>query len=597
MLYYVVKGNSMSKFVRVFCIILSLVLLLSSNILKAENLQTAYINGEYVNIRAEASTSADSLGYVSYDNVTLLGETAQVQGMEFLWYKIQYGDKTGWLYGHPEWFSINTPLPTPTPEANATFEEQLKAFPESYHQALRELHEMYPNWKFVADNVGFSFDEAVNQQYLNYRKHVELSQGIAWRSLMGDAYNWQTGEWKIYDSDRWVAASREVVAYYMDPRNFLNRSSVYMFLNQSYDADNNTEEGLSKIIAGTFLANNYTPNPNSEKDVQCGGSYSKVIMLAAEESGVSPYIIASKIIVEQGTDGTSSLISGNYPGFEGYYNFFNWGAYGVGDSTIIQNGLSTAVSEGWNSRAASIIGGAEKLADGYVNNRQHTYYYMAFNVLNQNYNHQYESAIYAAYNKAQKMSTEYATNYEAPLVFSIPVYTSIPNAVATKADKGDNRYNNYYLTQMNATGLSPAFSMFNQSYSLNVSGDTTIYVSVPDKASIVSQLQTAINSGDNNVYITVKAESGFTNTYTVKVTSSVACTITVSTDSVPSTTNILGDTDGNGKVDIVDLANVQKYLLGKISSISNADTDRNGVINIVDLANVQKHLLGKITLN
>ncbi|MBE6732408.1 MAG: hypothetical protein E7561_00205 [Ruminococcaceae bacterium] len=587
----------MSKFVRVFCIILSLVLLLSSNILKAQDLQTAYINGDNVNIRTEPSPSADSLGKINFDNVTLLGETAQVQGMEFLWYKIQYGSKTGWLYGHPEWFSINTPPPTPTPEANATFEEQLKAFPESYHQSLRKLHERYPNWKFVADNIGFSFDNAVDIQYLNYKKHVELSQGIAWRSLRGDVYNWQTGQWKILDGDRWVAASREVVAYYMDPRNFLNRSSVYMFLNQSYDAANHTEEGLSKIIAGTFLANNYTPNPNSEYDKQCGGSYSKVIMLAAEQSGVSPYIIASKIIVEQG-NGTSSLISGNYPGFEGYYNFFNWGAYGVGDAAIIQNGLSTARSEGWNSRAASIIGGAKKLADGYINNRQHTYYYMAFNLLNQNYNHQYESAIYAANNKAKNMSTAYATNYEAPLVFNIPVYTSIPNEVSTKAEAGDNRYNNYYLTQMNVGGLSPAFSMFNQSYSLNVSGDTTIYVSVPDKASIVSPLQTAINPGDNNVYITVKAESGFTNTYTVKVTSSVACTITVSTDTPPAPVAKKGDINGDTFINSTDIAAIKLHMFGIRTitkgteqwDVANINGDED--INSTDIAAIKLHMFG-----
>ncbi|MBE6733474.1 MAG: hypothetical protein E7561_05715 [Ruminococcaceae bacterium] len=512
----------------VLTVLLVFTTIIGASTVEAENLQTAYINGDYVNIRTEPSPVAVSLGKVSFDNVTLLGETAQVQGMEYLWYKIQYGSITGWLYGHPEWFAINTPPSTPTPESNATFEEQLKAFPESYHQALRELHEMYPNWKFVADNIDFTFDKAVDEQYLNYRKYVELSQGIAWRSLRGEAYNWQTDKWKIYDSDRWVAASREVVAYYMDPRNFLNRSSVYMFLNQSYDTVNHTEAGLSKIIAGTFLVNNYTPNPNSQYDVECGGSYSKVIMLAAKESGVSPYIIASKIIVEQG-DGTSSLISGNYPGFEGYYNFFNWGAFGVGNDVIIRNGLTTAKSEGWNSRAASIIGGAKKLADGYIENRQHTYYYMAFNVLNQNYNHQYESAIYAAYNKAQNMSTAYATNYEAPLVFNIPVYTSIPNEVATKAERYDNRYNNYYLTQMNVGGLSPEFSMFNQSYSLNVSGDTTIYVELPDKASIISETKTAINAGENNIIITVKAESGFTNTYNINVTAAKPSVITVDT--------------------------------------------------------------------
>ena len=593
----------MSKFVRVFCITLSLVLLLSSNILKAESYQTTYINGTNVNIRASASTSAASLGKIDNDTVILLGPTAKVQGMTYLWYNIRYGNITGWIYGDPEWFSIN-PSPPSSGGSDATFEEQLKAFPSSYHQALRDLHAIYPNWKFVADNIDFSFDSAVNEQYFNYRKHVELSQGIAWRSLYGEAYNWGEGTWKIYDGDRWVAASREVIAYYMDPRNFLNRSSVYMFLNQSYDSVNHTEEGLSKIIAGTFLANNYTPDTSNSLDAQYGGSYSKVIMAAAQESGVSPYIIASKIIVEQGSAGTSALISGTYSGYEGYYNFLNWGAYGQGNAAIIQSGLETAKSNGWNSRAAAIIGGSKKLADGYVNNRQHTYYYMAFNVLNKVYYHQYESSIYAAYNKAQKMSNTYATNYEAPLVFSIPVYTSIPDAVSTKAQVGDNRYNNYYLTKMSVSGLSPAFNMFTQQYSLSVSGDTTVYVDKPSSASIVSQTQFDLVPGSNTVRITVKSQSEFTNTYTLTVTASAPCKLTISTgqETPPSTSTVKkGDTNNDGYITIVDLANVQKHLLGKIvltgDNFSGADTNKDGKITIVDLANIQKHLLGKITLS
>ena len=103
----------------------------------------------------------------------------------------------------------------------------------------------------------------------------------------------------------------------MDPRNFLDSKSVYMFLQQSYNAAVQNEDGVRKIIKGTFMEKNYTPASGEPG----GGDYAKVIMLAAKESGVSPYIIASKIRQEQGVNGTSSLISGTYSGYKGYYNF------------------------------------------------------------------------------------------------------------------------------------------------------------------------------------------------------------------------------------------------------------------------------------
>ena len=50
-------------------------------------------------------------------------------------------------------------------------------------------------------------------------------------------------------------ASKEIIAHYMDPRNFLGVNSVFQFLEQSYDGNIQTLEGVKKIIAGTFMEN------------------------------------------------------------------------------------------------------------------------------------------------------------------------------------------------------------------------------------------------------------------------------------------------------------------------------------------------------
>lgn len=640
----------MSKAVKFCSIILSIILLIPCLHLKAEG-QTATINGTNINIRAEASTSSSSLFKGNFDNVTVyILNKAQNQGEPYPWYRIQYGDIVGYMYGDPSWFTLNTTTPeTPAPEtpvnpdAEKTFEESLADFPESYHSYLRALHATYPNWKFVADKLEMSFDEAVQNEYIvtmyynskgepiyTCRSMVEVSQGIAWRSLQKLAYDWATNKWQVFDSDRWVASSREVVAYYMDPRNFLNDTYVYMFLKQSYDPSMQNEDGLNSIIANTFLALPYEYNASHQIDKLYEGSYAKVLMAAAEKSNINPYVLAAKILTEIGKQNPSQIVSGAYPGYEGYYNFFNWGASG---SNPVAAGLETAKKEAWDSRASAILGGAQKLANGYVNDKQDTYYYMDFNVIKKPYyTHQYAAAAYDAYNKAYNLSITYKDYTSAPLVFSIPVYTSIPDALATKPAAKDDRYNNYYLTSMTAEGLTTPFDMYTNNYTMNISDSTTVYVKTPAGASIVSALSNSIAPGTNTVKITVKSETGYTRDYVLTVISEKPCTLTVTTDDPPTPpesgdsnpdnpnpdtppdnpnppptpepptpTIMKGDTNGDGKISLTDVANVQKHLLGIITLTDDAykaaDTNGDGRISLTDVANVQKHLLGIIQLS
>ena len=504
---------------------------------KAETLY-GIINGDHVNMRSDAKTSSAKVyQFVEANQKVIILGTKEGQKAETTggttWYKVQTlnGAYTGYVYG--TYVTVIEPEPTPEtpPVATPDFEEQLAAFPESYHAGLTALHTAHPEWIFVADNLTMSFDTAVSSQYNGVRKMVELSQGIAWRSMQKDQYYWDTDTWKILDSGKWVAASKEVIGFYMDPRNFFDDTYVYMFMKQGYDSSYQTEAGLAKIVSGTFLANGYTPNSGDAVDSLYGGSYIKVIMAAAEASGVSPYVIAAKIITEQGSSGTSSLISGTYSGYQGYYNFFNFGASGSTQSAVITKGLQTAKNEGWDSRADSIIGGAKKLADGYINSNQDTYFYMDFNVKNPDkYWHQYAGSVYDATVKAGVLSKAYSGTFDsAPLVFSIPVYTSIPEARATKPAAGDNRYNNYYLTALEADGLTPHFNMYTQSYSLSITKDTVVYAETPATASIISPLIHEIKSGNNVVKIVVQSQSGYTNSYTLNVYSPFDCTLRFTT--------------------------------------------------------------------
>ena len=122
--------------------------------------------------------------------------------------------------------------------------------------------------------------------------------------------------------------------------------------------------------------------------------YIDIIMNAASQSGVSPYVLAAMILQEQGNNGTSPLISGNYSGYEGYYNFFNVEAYQSGSMPAIEMGLRYASQSGsygrpWNTVEKSIRGGAQNYGDNYVKAGQNTFYLKKFNVQGSNpYKHQ-----------------------------------------------------------------------------------------------------------------------------------------------------------------------------------------------------------------
>ena len=174
-----------------------------------------------------------------------------------------------------------------------------------------------------------------------------------------NCFNWSTGAYAVTDG-RWYGASREVIAFYMDPRNFLNTNDAYIFMKQSYDPESQNLSGLRELLKGRFLENKYA----DVNDMLYGGDYAYVIMEAAKISGVSPYILASTIIQEQGSNGT--VFTDGTLSYNGVtvYNFFNMGVTGTTEAEKRTNGAKFAFNMGWTTRSAAIIGGAQRYANG-----------------------------------------------------------------------------------------------------------------------------------------------------------------------------------------------------------------------------------------
>ncbi len=514
------------------------------------------------------------------------GETVTDGTSSSLWFNITYNEITGWVSS----IYINE---IPQYEYNQSFETQIEAFPENYKPYLRELHAQYPNWQFLADKVKNTFSDAVSQQ-LGMKKQVQLKyHPVSWRSMGKGAYDWTTGEW-IDQNGGWTGASKEVIQYYMDPRNFLNSSEIYMFLMQSYGNATYTEAELKSIVTGSFL---YTDE------------YIKIILKAGKESGVSPYIIASKILQEQGRDGTLPLVSGNYTGaggiYKGYYNFFNWKASGSTNTAVIENGLKYAKNCGWNTKEKSIVGGATQLAQNYINVGQDTYYHQDFDVHGDG-SHQYAQAVHDARNKGVLLQKHYANKNNITLVFRIPYFEGMPDTAVAKPVE-NNTQNNYYFDNISVSGLTPSFYRYTYNYDLRVTGDTIIDVTIPDTAYINCALEYALVAGNNTVVLKVRSQSGYDNDYTINVNANQNCTLYINkgnanvfgeTETAP--VKVKGDINNDGKITVSDMATIRLHLLGKYTISGDifdvADINGDGKITVSDMATVRLHLLGKYTI-
>lgn len=613
----------MVKLRKFFCIFLSFAILtataLCCGITASAESRIGYVDATGVNMREKPTTgSAVVLSGLSHIYVTVTGEEKDSSGV--LWYKVEYNGKTGYICSA---YQGATLVKIIEPTVDKSFEEQLKAFPESYHPALQTLHAIYPNWTFAADNIDMTLDEAVALEAT--RKLVQNTTKKSWFSMGPGAYDYGNKSWVPHDTN-WYVASREVISYYMDPRNFLESNTVFTFMLQGYDPAVQTEAGLRKIVGGTFLDTD---------------DYVKWLTNAAIQSKVSPYVLASKILQELGRsqdlESTSSFISGNYPGYEGYYNYYNINATGNSTAEKIQKALQYAKDKGWDTREKAITGGAEFCGNGYISKGQNTYYYMDFNIKNPvEIWHEYAGAVHDASSNGKLLSSAYTGDTQSVASFLIPVYKNM-GAVAELPEKTD-KLNNYYFDSISVAGLTPTFSRFTFSYDLKISAGATVStrtvkLAVPSGASYAGAAHFSLKKGQNTLALTVKAETGYTTDYIINILAGEDCVLYVDTGGgitpvapdtgttpeppkpeepekptdpeppkpekpeTPSEPTVLkGDTNGDGVINGRDLANVQMHIIGVKSlsgdALTGADTNGDGLVNGRDLANIQMHIIG-----
>ncbi|CCY54598.1 dockerin type I repeat protein [Coprococcus sp. CAG:782] len=403
-----------------------------------------------------------------------------------------------------------------------------QGFPETYKPKLRTLHAQHPNWIFQAVQTGVDWDDAVSHEVNTPSNVVSVFYDTSsnphynWRST-NVGYDYLTDTWQHFHGSTFYAASDELVMYYMDPRTYFDEENIFSFESLKYSSTQ-TEAGVRAVLNGSFLANG--------KPANASYTYAHAIYLAARQSGVSAYHIASRIKLEVGGTPNSQLVNGTNPSYPGIYNFYNIGAYGSSDSGIILGALKYAASSGsygrpWNSPYKAILGGALFLGNDYILQNQDTIYTQKFNVCNSSnrYWHQYMSNVQVCPSESYRMYQAYRECglLNSQHIFKIPIYNNLPQEPAVLPPAKGNPNN--YLKNLTIAGfsLSPAFKCSTTTdYSLTVgaSKDCISIVGTPVNkyARIAGSGIVNLDMGVNKVPITVYAQSGATRVYTITVT-------------------------------------------------------------------------------
>lgn len=548
---------------------------------------TGSCTADVLNVRSGAGTGYSKTGTVSYgDSMTILSETNDSSGAK--WYKISCGNLTGYVSAA----YVQLTSSGSQGSSDADFESYMtkQGFPESYKPYLRTLHEQHPKWIFTAQKLGVDWNTALKEECVVGRNLVHSSALASWKSMEKGAYDFNGGYWYGLDGS-WVAASKEIIMYYMDPRNFLNDTYIFMFENQSYNSSYQTESGVKTILADTFMSGSYTC-PDTKKKY----TYSQTFMDAAKKSGVSPYHLASRCRNEQGVNGAPQSL-GTVKGYENYFNFFDIQAYATSTMTAAEMGCKYAKTTNptyllpWTNQYKSIVGGSIFLGTGYITKGQDTLYLQKFDMVdggNGLYYHQYMTCVFGQANEAISLKNAYSQDIlNSAMEFKIPVYNNMPDKLCPKpTSSGDN--NNYLKSlSVSGTSISPKFDKFTASYTAKVNAEVssvTVNANPLGKSAKVSgKGKVSLKTGENTVKVTCTAASGVKRTYTIKITRKAA-----------SQTLQQGDVNGDKYLTVVDALLMLRYNAGKTkldsAQLKRADMNGDGKVDVIDALTLLKKI-------
>ena len=350
------------------------------------------------------------------------------------WYSINFVSNGVTKSGYVAAYYIRQDA-TGTGPLDGGFESMIANFPESYKPYLRDLHNLHPSWQFTPVYTGYDWNSAITVETRRGASLISNSTNGAWKSKADYSYNYDTGTYNVIDASNWVNASPEIVAFYMDPRNSLNETAIFQFMDLIYTADNSIPgSSVQGVLNNTFLQGQAA---NQNNDVI---NYCDIFADAGNIADINPIFLASHVIQECSKSGSTSS-----NGSTGFYNLYNIGAYSSVTSASVlglnfaQNGLSDPNFNAtylipWDTPGKSIVGGAMWMRDNYIGAGQGTLYFMRFNFdpayTGQRGYHQYMTATASVYTESSHMMTAYYRSglLDTPINFRIPIFDNMPSS-------------------------------------------------------------------------------------------------------------------------------------------------------------------------
>ena len=574
---------------------------------------TARVTGNNVAVRKTASEKGTLIERLSLGvNVNILDEKDN-------WYKISYyNGSVGWM--SKTYVKKKEEITAYDEEYKIVLQEE--GFPDEYIPFLTYLHTKYPNWIFKAGKTNLNFSNSVSSE-----------QGLNYMQTTNDNYRTST---KPAEGSSWFKVNSSVIAFYMDPRNWLTEERIFMF--EKLDYEESLEEVYPTLVKSIFGNNALGAD-----------EYTIPMFNAGKTLKISPVHIASRIRLEVGANGSDSTNGKEFTWkgkkYSGYYNFFNIGAYEVTIDGVkysaITRGLAYAAKlisrDGnvWNNIETAITEGSSFLANGYITKGQGTLYYQKFNVGPNSkfskYTHQYMTNIqapategnqtYNSYKKSKVLDQTFI--FEIPVYNNMPEYTSLPKSGDTNNDLSKLIVDNYQL--------SPEFDEDILEYEvfvpLELDKVNVSAIASSSKATVDGTGEYELKENETDITITVTSEVNEEKKYIITIKK---IDIKLSVDDIVSNSGfnkidnlitklnngtlvsvikstlisegaskvIITNTEGteikdnekiatNYKLEITNGDETKSYILSV-----KGDTSGDGEISILDLLQVQKHIKG-----
>lgn len=289
-----------------------------------------------------------------------------------------------------------------------------------YKELIDALQEEHPNWTFTLFYTRLDWEEVIDNEGHSDSRTNPLNL-IPDSSRYPDDWKCEVDQDKTFDNGTWLCASDKAIKYVMDPRNILNNDDIFQFLELKYVEGAQTIEGIKSITEDTFLE---------------GDDIAEALIQAGQNSNVDPYFITSRLIQEQGRNGSTMSRGYEYNGII-VYNPFNINATGNSSEEILENAASYAYEQGWDTLEKALIGGVDFVKTGYINRGQNTLYLQKFDIVDLDgklYSNQYMQNLLAPTSEASNMLAIYEASdtVDSNLNFIIPLYENMPEEISER---------------------------------------------------------------------------------------------------------------------------------------------------------------------